>query len=432
MRRPDCRENPLRRSIRWSLIGNITNALLQWASLVVLGRIGSPEELGTLTLAIGVVTPIFMVLNLRLQTLQATDAEHHFDFSLLWGVRLTTSALALLVVGVAAAAYPDPRLGLVVLGLTAGAAAESYSNLLHGVLQRQERHDAVGRSLCIRGGAYLLGLIVPYYFTHDLRWAAFGSGLLRFLAVGYDIGAIALAPDTLSQESRVVVHGLWKPRLGKKETLTLVRVAGPAGLALCIAGVINFLPRYFLEGFASRASVGIFSAGWQLVMAGSIVVGSVSQTVMPRFARRLAYGDTEGARRLIWRLYALVFSLATAGTLLALGIGDWILRFLFGPGFEAAYASLVILALGSGFKFASAVAHTALVAMRQTRVELWATAIAFVICLGACWALIPLFGVEGASIAIGIASGTNFLVVTTILARNLHARSVRDALQANG
>ena len=62
----------LPRNLAWTLAGNVVYLASQWAMLVVLAKLGSPELVGQLAPDLHVTTPIFLFANLRLRAVQAT------------------------------------------------------------------------------------------------------------------------------------------------------------------------------------------------------------------------------------------------------------------------------------------------------------------------------------------------------------------------
>src|SRR5467141_2714208 len=70
----------LRSSVQWSLIGNVFYSACQWAILIVLAKLGSPESVGQFALGLALTAPIMLFANLQLSALQATDARREFRF----------------------------------------------------------------------------------------------------------------------------------------------------------------------------------------------------------------------------------------------------------------------------------------------------------------------------------------------------------------
>jgi hypothetical protein len=80
------------------LMGNGAFSLAQWARIAVLAKLASAALVGEYALALALANPVFMLANLQLSAVQATDARDRYEFSDFAMLRLLSSAAALAVV----------------------------------------------------------------------------------------------------------------------------------------------------------------------------------------------------------------------------------------------------------------------------------------------------------------------------------------------
>ncbi len=71
----------LRSNFAWAVCGNAVYAICQWGMIVALAKLGSALMVGQFSLGLAIVTPVFMLSNLDLRAVQATDARRQFRFS---------------------------------------------------------------------------------------------------------------------------------------------------------------------------------------------------------------------------------------------------------------------------------------------------------------------------------------------------------------
>src|SRR2546423_943822 len=92
------REPHLLNGVMWSVVGNTCYAACQCAMLIVLAKLGNPQMVGLFALGLAISGPIFLLANLQIRAIQSTDVagDHHFGEYL--GLRVITSATALIVV----------------------------------------------------------------------------------------------------------------------------------------------------------------------------------------------------------------------------------------------------------------------------------------------------------------------------------------------
>src|SRR6476660_1556484 len=79
----------LRSNFSWTFAGNVVYAACQWGMLSALAKLGNPELVGQFALALAVTSPVFMLANLQLRGVQATDAQSQYTFADYLRVRVT-------------------------------------------------------------------------------------------------------------------------------------------------------------------------------------------------------------------------------------------------------------------------------------------------------------------------------------------------------
>src|SRR5438309_8737791 len=165
----------LRVNFAWTLAGTVVYAACQWGVLVVLAKLCSPEEVGNFALAIAVTSPIFLLSNLQLRSIQATDARREVRFSDYLGVRAAgTTVSCAISLGIALLGNFPPSARAVIVTVALAKAVESFCDVLYGLFQQHERMDCIAISLFARGllGLWLVGAGV--WLGRTATWAAAG------------------------------------------------------------------------------------------------------------------------------------------------------------------------------------------------------------------------------------------------------------------
>ena len=166
-------ERDLRVNVAWTFLGNVVYAACQWGLLVVLAKIGTPEMVGQLALALAVTAPVIMFCNLEMRVMQATDARADYSFGHYLRLRLFTTALALVVIAaLATLSGRGYETVLVILIIALAKACECISDIFYGLQQKNERMERIAISLMARGALSLGAFAVAVYLTHSLVWAA--------------------------------------------------------------------------------------------------------------------------------------------------------------------------------------------------------------------------------------------------------------------
>ena len=86
---------PLRKNFAWTLSGNVVYAGCQWGMLIAIAKLGTPAMLGQFALGLAIAGPIFIMAQLHLRAVQATDARHEYLFGHYFALRILGTAAAL-------------------------------------------------------------------------------------------------------------------------------------------------------------------------------------------------------------------------------------------------------------------------------------------------------------------------------------------------
>ena len=175
VRRDQSQPLSLRANFLWSLFGTGVYGGSQFAMLIVLAKLGTPEMVGRYALALALCAPVVMFTNLRLSAVQATDARNEYDFGDYLALRMVGSAFAMAVIAALALLF---RYGLevliVVLVVAVAKGVESLSDIIYGRLQKHERLDLVAISSMLRGPLALGAFAVLIALTKSVAWGVVG------------------------------------------------------------------------------------------------------------------------------------------------------------------------------------------------------------------------------------------------------------------
>ena len=92
------RRRSLRRNFSWTFVSNTVYWGCQWAVVVLLAKLGSPEMVGRFSLGLAISTPVAYLCNLQLRAMQATDARREHPFGVYLALRLATTVGIVVIV----------------------------------------------------------------------------------------------------------------------------------------------------------------------------------------------------------------------------------------------------------------------------------------------------------------------------------------------
>jgi O-antigen/teichoic acid export membrane protein len=356
--------------------------------LVVLAKTGSVEMTGQFALGLALGAPVFLLTNLSLRSILATDvgAAHRFGDYLALRLVSVGIGLAAIVALVGVSGYrAETRLVCLLVAVTK--AIEAVGDVLHGLMQRHERMDLLAGSIVLRGlgalGALAAGLLV----TGSLGWGlVLVAGTWALVLAVYDV-----------PQSRRLGGEVIRPRWHRADLARLTRLSLPLGITAMLISLSVMIPRYFLERHRGEQELGIFVAMMSIVIVGGTAVNAVGQSVSPRLAAHYAAGERDRARRLLGALLGLGFLLGGGGLLLAWGWGEGILVLLYRPEYARHVDGLVWIMAAAVAGYAASFLGHAMTAARLLRVQLPLFAAVGAVALVASALLVPRGGALGAA-----------------------------------
>lgn len=394
----------LRRNFSWTFVGNVVYAACHWGVLVVLAKLGSPEMVGQFTLGLAVTAPVLMFTNLQLRVIQATDAKHQYAFGDYLGLRLVSTALALLVIAGITTGYRWET-SVVILIVGVAKALESISDVFYGLFQQHELMERIAVSMMIKGPLSLLLLGIGVYLTGSVAWGVVGLAVAWALVlVGYDMRSGALILNILPNLQGIPVNQTKQPGARGQLQLGLVWLALPLGLVMMLISLNTNIPRYFIERHLGERELGVFAAMAYLMVVGSMVVNALGESASPRLAKYYAAGNSTAFRTLLLKLLGIGVLLGGAGTLVALVAGQEILTLVYRPEYAEHADLLVWLMVAAGIGYVSSFLGYGMTAARYFRIQMPVCALVTSTSAVACFWLIPLMGLLGAAIALIMAA----------------------------
>ncbi len=343
-------------------------AAVPFCSLLILGRRFGMDAAGEYALAQAYLLPVFQFLSLQLKPLLLSRSVAEFPVGAAYYLRGASSLVGILVAGMA-----YTLLGGLALLLAGGRLVESWSELTHADWQRRGKaHRAFGVS-------FLRALLAVSFL---------------WLASSPEIGlAMYLASSLLLL---VLLEFPREERDYHADGRELVRSGLLLGVVIFLLSLQAQIPRYALEEWSSRASLGVFATMTVLLQAGNLLASSYGQSLLPRLA--------EASLKQIanWSALPTLLALAVAVPLVLLRES---IAGILTPNHVSESAELLLFLAGVQVAaWPAATIGCALTAKRLYRPQLWLAIATNLVAAGAAFALVPSWGVPGAAVAMGFTS----------------------------
>jgi O-antigen/teichoic acid export membrane protein len=389
----------LRQNFSWTMSGNVVYAGCQWGILAVLAKLCPPETVGVFALALALATPVMMLLDLQLRSVQATDSKEEYRFGEYLGLRLITTAVGFVVIAVLAfgSGHHGSTL-LVILGVAVFKCIEAFSEGLRGLFQQRERMDLIAKSLIIKGMLALTLATAGLLLTHALMGTVIGMCLGYFLVlIFYEMPCCSM----LLKDDRAY----W-PIWSSGRLWQLAWVALPLGIVQMLFSLSSNLPRYFIERYRGPGELGIFAVLAAFILVGGTVVNAMGLSALPRLARYFADGDYRGFRQLLTRMVGFGVILGLAGIAGAAIFGHTVLLWIYQPIYAEHTQTLLLIMLCATITYVAGFLSGGMMAVRLFRAQLPVLTASTLATLAACQWLVPAMGMNGAVVAMSLGMAT--------------------------
>jgi len=411
----------LRTNFAWTFLGNVVYAACQWGVLAILAKFGSLEMVGQFALGLAVAGPVMVFSQLQLRAVQATDACHRYDFVDYLGLRLVTTTIAMaIIVGMVVVSQYAWNVVSVILAVTLFTAADTFSDLIYGLLQQHERMDRIAQSMMLKGPLFLVTLIAILSFGGHVVAGILGMAVSKLVIfAAYDVpNAVWVLRHADSPGTGVSAQFSLAEYRKKVSTLvSLARLSLPLGVTAMLISLNGSIPRYFTEYYLGDRELGLFAGIGYLMVVGSTVVCALGNSASARLARYHDAGDARQFSSLMTKLMGLAVLLGVIGVAAAMIAGGEILTIVYRAEYATYKDVLVVVMVASALWYVASMFGFGATACRRLAYQpVILTGVALV-SLVSCWVLIPRWGLLGASFSMVAASGVGALCYGLLLRR---------------
>lgn len=388
----------------WTLFGNIVYAASQWGVLIVLAKLGNATMVGQYGLGLAITAPIILFANLRLREVQVTDTSSRYQFGEYFSLRLVMILAALAIISFTSFMFGYERdTVFIVLSIGLCKGFEAMSDMIFGLLQKNERMDRIAISLMIQGPLSLLLFSSLLFATNSLLAGVLGMVISRFfLLIIYDRYNAKQFAGILP---RFQLPILWQ----------LFKLSLPLGIVQLFISLYINIPRYFLENEQGEEMLGYFSAISYVLVAGDTFISALSQAATPRLANHFHAGKRSNFLRLLFVLVAIALVLGILGVAVISLFGEQILSVLYQPDYIKYKDIFVLLMFAAMCNYIGWFLEAAMNAARRFKVQLSIAAVWLTASGVSSFILVPAYGMQGAAYSLIFTAAVQLLSKFVVL-----------------
>ena len=401
----------LRSNFAWILSGNLVFAACQWGAIVVLAKLGNSFMIGQFSLGLAIATPVFMLTNLHLRAVQATDARRLYSFGEYLRLRTAMTLIGLTVIaGIACFGNYERKTAMVILAAALAKGIETLSDIHYGLFQLNDRLDQSGRSMMLRGILSVAALSTGLYLTRNVFWGCIGLALAWLAALlFFDVrrGRRFLAPSERFATPARAARGV--------RQRNLMRLALPLGIVTTMAALNLNMPRYFIHSRLGEHQLGIYSAMAYATVAMVLVSDSLGHCSVPRLSRLYTEGRLTEFRSVLLKLLAAGAGLGIAGLAVAHTMGLRLLTLFYGRQYAAHFPVFLTLILAAAIYCLACMLTSAITSARCFRIQVPLYALVVGSNALACARWVPIEGLAGGAAAMVMAAVVHLILGAAVV-----------------
>ncbi|MBQ8741514.1 MAG: lipopolysaccharide biosynthesis protein [Clostridia bacterium] len=397
----------------YNMIGTMVYCFCQWVTSALLVVHLSPEEIsvsntGLLQLAISVTNIFYAISTYNVRTYQISDTQNQYASGDYIGVRFITAVSAVvLCVGYVLVLGYSARSVLCIVFYMFYKLNETFSDVLHGINQKNHRMDYVGISYVMRGMASTIVFAFALITTGDV--------LVSIIAMAVVALLIVVLYDVKSTKQ----FGSIKPIFNKKTITALLITCLPAVVSSASFTAITSIPRQMLEGMRGEEALGYYGTIATPLVVVQVMATSIFNPMLTELAELYNEGKIRDFVKQIAKNLGLLICIAVIVCLCVMLFGKFTIGLVFGEKFVP-YTYLMYGIIGCTTMYViSWLCTNTLIIMRKLKVCMIASLIALGVSALLAKSFINLFEMNGVSYSIIIAYIIHISVCSIIIYKNL-------------
>lgn len=386
----------------WNSLGTGINSFNSLFFLIIVTRVNDIQTAGIFSIAYATATILYTLAMYSGRLCQVTDIENKISDKDYIANRALTCVLMLIgATGFLLIKQYTPFKTTIFALLAIFKGLEAFSDILYGVMQKNELLYKAGQSLSLKGFVGIAVFLIVDLITRDLRWACFAVIIINLLVlVVFDY--ILVSKKLINRDSKVNIKNV----IAILKSEFFVFVNSFAGIYILNA------PKYAIDSFLTEDIQAIYG----YIMMPATVMTLFTQFIVMPFLGKLK--DLYEAKKLkeiesiTFKIKLVVIAFGGFAVLAAFLLGPEFLGLVYGLDLRAYRMNLCVI-IGSYIFYAiSYINLVTLTTIRHTFVQFVIYIISMVIAFVGANVLVSNFGINGATFSCTTTLALQFLMYT--------------------
>lgn len=344
-----------RKNFIWNTLGTGFNAFNSLFFMIIATRINGVEQAGIFTLAFSTATILYSIGIYAGRIYQVTELNKEISDKDFIASRIVTCILMIiLVLGFCLIRGYEIEKLIVFLLLTIYKVLEAFSDVIYGILQKQDKLDIVGKSLFIKSLLSICAFMIFNLITKNMIISIVSMIIICIvIIIIYDIKK---AYSYIDLKKKVKIENVWS--IFKK---------GFFVFAISFLGmyVLN-APKYAIDTYLTSDYQTIFG----IIVMPATVIGLVAQFLIYPYLNQIVTlyknNDIINLKKLLLKIILFVVAFGIIATLLGYFIGTQILGLIYGIDLSMYKLGLAVIIVSATLYTIGTICSSILTTVRET------------------------------------------------------------------
>lgn len=349
----------LKKSFIWNTLGSGLNAFTSLFFLIIATRINGEIEAGIFTLCFTTAGLMYIIGTYSGRTYQVTEQDNNTGDKEFIASRIITVIIMLIVSILISliSGYNAFKIKILIT-LCILKALEALCDVFHGIMQKNDRLDLVGKSMFIRS---ILNICL--FLIVDLKTKKLLPSCLSLVLV--DILVLLFIDIRLSKKYKEK-----KKDINYKGALNILKLGFYTFGFTLLSNYLISIPRYAIDSFLEESYQTIFGI---IVMPGTFITLLSQFIIQPLIIKLKDYWskkDKDSFNNIVVKTTLAITGIGILSLIGAYFLGVPVLNLLYGLTLDKYLLSLLIILLGTTFYALSAFLSNCLIVFRKTKIQL--------------------------------------------------------------
>jgi O-antigen/teichoic acid export membrane protein len=377
-----------------TMVANILLAGSNWLLLIIIAKQFDVQTLGYFVLTLSICSPTFLFASFKIRTLLIVDLNWRYTLTeyatarLLSNCFITLCILTLVFTGI----ITIPLMTVVIV--LAYKWCDTWSEFCQSYMRRLHKFELSSGTLAARSVISFLFVLLAAIIFESFNLLLVTWLIVAMLFTFLDT-FLLWRLSQFHEGSTFDFSALIKVQ-SVNRALSLYREYITVAVALAISSLFVHLPNILLGYQVDVISAGIFATISYFLVAGGILVNSVSQASTPRLADLLRTGDDKGFMLLVKKMCMVGILIGATGLIVSVFSGKYFLTLFYTPDIAQFSETLNWVMAAAAIRYIYIFLGTSLGAAQQFHIQtkIYALGLLTMLCSG--YLLIDANGLVGA------------------------------------